>query len=280
MFNLFSFEDEDLAKIKKTILILSSLILIGWWYGLSADLGKIAVLGPDTTAILSFYNLLSPFVIYFLFRLAVTAWWTLPKLNLDFNKLSLNSDDIISNLNSELKKFNENTAFLRDQIEAAHDFSVQVKIDNLPALDEFLADAKKLASFEKTNSMDTGHLSDDAFEARNAQLKEMRESYNKIKEKYPKGLAVAFNKNAFSPVLEVQNILTENHNRLDRIGQSQQRLESLLDGELKTVQTALARFGTSAETVVNRQKIDVWIFGIIVPFTYALAALSIPAIWP
>jgi hypothetical protein len=170
LFNLFSFEDEDLAKIKKTILILSSLILIGWWYGLSADLGKIAVLGPDTTAILSFYNLLSPFVIYFLFRLAVTAWWTLPKLNLDFNKLSLNSDDIISNLNSELKKFNENTAFLRDQIEAAHDFSVQVKIDNLPALDEFLADAKKLASFEKTNSMDTGHLSDDAFEARNAQL--------------------------------------------------------------------------------------------------------------
>lgn len=264
MFSLFSFEDEDLAKIKKSVLILSSLILVGWWYGLSIDLEKIPLIGAGTIPKISFHAFLWPFLLYFLLRLGMTFWWTWPKLGLDFYKLSLNSDEVISTLNRELSSFNQRVASVRDLIASMPKADGAKAIDSLPALDEFLEDVKMLAQIERSSRGDR------------SPTHEQVETRSKILSKYPAELDVS----QYSNVLEITSLLKKSHNNLRSIENHQITLESILSRDAEKVQKALSRFGTSAETVISRQKIELLLFGVGFPCLYALAALLVPLKWP
>lgn len=264
MFSLFSFEDEDLAKIKKSVLILSSLILIGWWYGLSIDLEKIPLIGAGTIPKISFHAFLWPFLVYFLLRLGMTFWWTWPKLGLDFYKLSLNSDEVISTLNRELSSFNQSVASVRNQIASMPRADGAKAIDSLPALDEFLEDVKTLAQIERSRQGDR------------SPTREQGETHSKILSKYPAELGVS----QYSNVPEIAKLLKRSLSNLQSIEQHQLTLESILSRDVEKVQKALSRFGTSAETVISRQRIELLFFGLCFPCIYAFVALLVPLKWP
>ena len=51
---------------------------------------------------------------------------------------------------------------------------------------------------------------------------------------------------------------------------------SELPKHVEKVQSTLERFNTSAQVVIDRQIVDIWLFGIGIPVIFALLALVLP----